>query len=257
MKHIALVTCTTYPQLSESDAILIEPLIKEGCISHVVPWDKKGIDWSLFDAIVLRSCWNYPAKYSQFIDWLSENNTQICNPANIVKWNAHKSYLFDLEKRGIPIIPTVAAGNKHGWSEFVAKPVVGNGARGVTRSPKTGEFLWQQFAPEVMTEGEYSFVFIDGKLTHAVLKTPKKGDFRANVQFGATERLITPSKTLVEQARRVLHALDTNLLYARVDGINRNGKLLLMELELIEPHLFFDMNPKAAEIFAKTLKHHG
>lgn len=249
MKHVALVTSTTYPKLSESDTFLLEPLKKEGIIAHAVAWDKQEADWALFDAIILRSCWNYPAKYKQFLAWLSNLqhlNANVWNPVNIVRRNSKKTYLFDLEKKGIPIIPTAC--------EFVTKPIVGNSALGVSKSSQKGEFLWQPLVPEVMAEGEYSFVFIGGKLTHAVLKTPKKGDFRANVQFGATEKRITPSKILARQAQRVLDAIDTNLLYARVDGINRNGTFLLMELELIEPHLFFDMNPKAADVFAHAVK---
>jgi len=250
MKHVALVTCTTYPQLSESDEFLVDPLKKEGFISHAVPWDRKGVDWSLFDGIALRSCWNYPAKYKQFLTWLAAlDSTIVWNPVNILRWNIQKTYLFELEKKGISIIPT--------FRELITKPVVGNSARGVSKSPQTEGFLWQEFAPEVASKGEYSFVFIGGKLMHTVLKIPKKGDFRANVQVGATEKLINPSKALAQQAENVLDAVDANLLYARVDGINRNGTFLLMELELIEPHLFFDMNPKAAETFAKVLKHYG
>jgi len=223
MKHVALVTCSTFPRLSQSDEHLVDPLKTEGFIPYVVPWDKKGVDWSLFDTIILRSCWNYPEKYSLFLDWLAGINTKIYNPAAIIKWNSHKSYLLDLGKKGIPIIPTVI------------KPAIGNRGRGV-------EYLVQPFIPEIAQEGEYRFIFIGGKLTHTVLKTQKK------------VTLVQPSQALAQQAA---HALDTDFLYARVDGINRSGIFLLLELELIEPHLYFDMNPFAATRFAQTLKSYG
>lgn len=223
MKHVALVTCSTFPALSQSDATLVAPLKKEGFVSHAVPWDEKDMDWSLFDRIILRSCWNYPEKYDRFIDWLYRLNGQLYNPEPIVKWNSHKSYLLDLEKRGIPIIPTVV------------KPVIGNRGRGV-------EYLVQPFMPEIAKEGEYRFIFIGGKLTHTILKTQKK------------VVLIQPSKILATQAAR---ALETDFLYARVDGIVHKGMFLLMELELIEPELYFHLNPIAATRFAQTLKSYG
>ncbi len=223
MKHVALVTCSTFPELSTSDSFLVEPLRKVGCIPHVVPWDKKNVDWNLFDAIILRSTWNYPKHYDQFIAWLDNLHTNVFNPIQTLKWNSHKSYLLDLAKKEIPIIPTVI------------KPAVSNGEMGI-------EYLVQPFAPEVKNEGEYRFIFIGGKFTHAVLKTQNK------------ITLVQPSPELIQQAAS---AFNTNFLYARVDGINRHGIFLLMELELIEPNLYFDLHPKAATIFAQTLKLYG
>lgn len=258
MKHVALVTCNNFPALSSSDERLVEPLKKEQILVHAVPWDKKGVDWSLFDGIVLRSCWNYPAKYSLFLDWLTKLEqiyANVWNPVNIMRWNIQKTYLFDLEKRGVHIIPTVVAkkqtkSNPYDHSsDVIVKPVIGNMSKGVYRSPKnietllkTGDYLIQPFMPETLHEGEYRFIFIGGELTHAILKTQK------------VLSLVQPASALACQAADVLHAVDTDILYARVDGINRGGVFTLMELELIEPILFFDMNPKATTIFAHALK---
>jgi len=258
MKHVALVTCSNFPALSPSDERLVEPLKKEKILTHAVAWDKKGVDWSLFDAIALRACWNYPTKYSQFMDWLTNLEhirANVWNPINIMRWNIQKTYLFDLEKRGVSIIPTVVVNKQskpslhNEASDVIIKPVIGNMSQGIYRSPKnierllkTGDYLVQPFMPEVTNEGEYRFIFIGGELTHTILKTQK-----------ATS-LVKPAPALTHQAADVLHTVETNLLYARVDGINRNGIFILMELELIEPILFFDMNQKAAAIFARALK---
>lgn len=226
MKHVALVTCSTFPELSESDKRLIEPLRKEGFIPYVVPWDRKNIDWNLFDGIVLRSCWNYTAKYSQFMDWLSDLkhiNAKVWNPVSIIRWNSHKSYLLDLAKKGIPIIPTVI------------KPAIGNSGKGI-------DYLIQPFMTEVVNEGEYRFIFIGKKLSHTVIKKPKQ------------TLLVNPSKTLITQAANVIHTIGADPLYARVDGINHNGTFMLMEVELIEPNLYFDLHPPSAGTFARALK---
>lgn len=265
MKHVALVTCSTYPHLSQSDALLVEPLKKEGFIAHAVPWDAPGINWNMFDIIILRSCWNYPGKYIQFIDWITSIHGRLYNPASLVKWNSHKSYLLDLEKLGVPIIPSIMISKNRKmdipWSNVVVKPAVGADAHGVSRNIKNinlllkkGDCIVQELANEVITQGEYSFVFIGNTITHCVLKTPKKGDFRANAHLGAVEKIVIPAAELAQQAKAILLSVKTNLLYARVDCVNRNGKLLLMELELIEPHLFFNYSKRAAALFARTLK---
>lgn len=226
MKRVGLVTCRQLPRLSVSDQLLVEPLEREGFIAEGAAWDNPHIKWEQFDVLVLRSCWNYPGHYQKFLDWLKQIEilgVPMVNSSDIIRWNIHKSYLFDLAKRGIPIIPTVI------------KPAIGNREKGV-------EYLVQPFMPEVIKRGEYRFIFIGGKLTHTVLKTPKK------------ITLVTPAQTLIRQAQNVLRALPIKPLYARVDGIDHNGIFLLLELELIEPQLYFSEMPTAAAQFARALK---
>lgn len=111
----------------------------------------------------------------------------------------------------------------------------------------------QAFMPEVQTVGEYSFIFFDGEFSHCVLKTPKHGDFRTQAGYGATARAVEAEPGWVAQAQQVLAAVDQRLAYARVDGILRDGVFYLMELELIEPHLFFECSPGSAQHFASAL----
>lgn len=226
MKRVGLVTCRDLPKLSESDQLLVEPMLGEGFIAEATPWDHPHTKWDQFDALILRSCWNYPDHYQKFLDWIKQIEIlgiPLFNPPDIVRWNMHKSYLFDLAKRGIPIIPTVI------------KPTIGNREKGV-------EYLIQPFMPEVVNQGEYRFIFIGGRLTHTILRTPKK------------IMLVQPTQTLVRQAQKVMRAIPIKPLYTRVDGIVHDGIFLLMELELTEPQLYFDMNPKATVVFARALK---
>jgi hypothetical protein len=48
-------------------------------------------------------------------------------------------------------------------------------------------------------------------------------------------------------------AVPGNPLYARVDGVERDGRLMLMELELIEPHLFLGWDAGATGRLAVAL----
>lgn len=106
---------------------------------------------------------------------------------------------------------------------------------------------------EVHTKGEWSLIFFDGEFSHAVLKTPKAGDFRVQEDFGGAQSGQKPPKHLVNQAKNVLNAVQANCVYARVDGIEIDEKLILMELELIEPTLFLQAHPKVPTRFAEAI----
>jgi hypothetical protein len=114
--------------------------------------------------------------------------------------------------------------------------------------------LIQQFMPQIVEQGEWSLVFFDKQFSHAFLKQPKAGDFRVQNDFGGT--IITPPvpDTLIEQAARILHDVDSPLLYARVDGVDVEGQFMLMELELIEPALGLDLHPDAARNFTDAIQ---
>ena len=66
---------------------------------------------------------------------------------------------------------------------------------------------------------------------HAVLKKPAAGDFRVQEELGGHGEPRDPSPAIVEQARSVLSHAAGPLLYARVDGIERHGEFVMMELE--------------------------
>ena len=283
MKTVALVTYKTSPALTPSDALLVEPLKKEHIHIIPTPWDDPAINWAQFDAIALRSCWNYHTKYKEFIDWtlqLDKLHAHVLNTTEIIRWNSEKTYLLDLEGRGASVVPTIIIKqnekfslkdilSKTGWSDIVIKPSIGADADGVFKVSQheyeSGEkkfqnivqhntVLIQPLMTEVMTDGEYSIVFLDGIYSHCVKKIPKKGEFRSNYQFGNTERLVELSDNLLRQAYTIVRLVTPLPFYARVDGIIRNGEFVLMELELIEPHLFINFFPPAAIAFARALK---
>ncbi len=208
--------------------------------------------------------------------------TNLYNPFDVLKWNANKSYLEELENQGAATIPTIAldklseariihAMDKLAADKVVIKPVIGGGAwrqvlyeRG-TPFPSQDELppegaLIQPFINSVSTEGEYSFLYFGGSFSHALNKRPKDGDYRVQSIYGGLEKAYTPTNQERAQARAVLDVLDFTPLYARVDFLRGNDRrLLLIELELIEPYLYLPYaegeggDNKGAQKLAKAL----
>jgi hypothetical protein len=113
--------------------------------------------------------------------------------------------------------------------------------------------LIQKFIPEIRTNGEWSFIFFAGRFSHAVLKQPKEGDFRVQQRFGGYLNRTSPSACLIRQSQRIVALVGQPILFARVDGIEIEGELHLMELELIEPSLFLGEEPSSAQRFADAI----
>ncbi len=195
----------------------------------------------------------------------------------MLRWNANKNYLRDLEGKGIPIVPTFWPEGPSNlreqlrelrWSRAVVKPRVSATAHQTrlvsienaeSAQPLFAELLRgpgvmvQRFMEVIVTRGEWSLIFFNGEYSHAVIKTPRAGDFRVQHDFGGYEQSAEPSPDVLEAAMRVIRALDDVPLYARVDGVESDGHFLLMELELIEPALFFFLHSDAPERFAAAV----
>jgi glutathione synthase/RimK-type ligase-like ATP-grasp enzyme len=282
MKTVAFATYHKTPGLTADDALVIPFLID--CNIEVVPavWDDPGIQWNQFQAIIIRSCWDYHLNEKKFRVWLKhlkEAEIKVWNPVDILCWNMNKSYLRDLARKGIAIPRTswIEPGasvdlqelmKERSWTKAVIKPVVSATAYrtwGIEQT-NTREYqrhleeilqfsgaMVQQFLPEVSSDGEWSFLFFNGQFSHAVKKRAKEGDFRVQSQFGGSVLRENPPESLVCQAERIVKVLECPLLYARVDGIEQGSGLLLIELELIEPELFLRMDPSAPEKFSRAI----
>jgi len=283
MKSVGLVTYSDSPNLSEGDNLLIGPLKQQGYIAQPASWDDYNVEWDKFDLIILRSCWNYHYKINDFLQWLKnleKKKIKTWNPLSIIRWNYNKEYIFDLQKKHINIVPTILVKKetncslenickKNNWNELVIKPTIGASAKGVFNVKKKeikrmqkkfdkqiegSDLLIQPLVEEIISCGEYSFIFLGNNFSHAVMKKPKQGEFRSNYAFGGSESLIKPDNYLLSQVKTIFEKIDKPLLYARIDGVNIRNKFFLMELELIEPYLFFDQYPQSSYMFAKSLK---
>ncbi len=118
---------------------------------------------------------------------------------------------------------------------------------------RAGDVMVQPFVSEVRDRGEWSILFLGGQLSHAVLKRPAEGDYRVQWEFGGSAVTMAPPPTLVADAEAVMAAVPGDPVYARVDGVERDGHLVLMELELIEPHLFLGWHAGAATRLAASI----
>ncbi|MFC0624002.1 ATP-grasp domain-containing protein [Kribbella deserti] len=279
LPRLALATSAEHAQLHEDDLPLLAALREAGLDAVPVVWTDPSIDWSSYDAVLLRSIWDYHKRYLEFTEWLGQLDkagVRLLNDSALVRWNADKRYLLELREKGVAIVPTqVAAGaclrevvGGLTGQEIVVKPTVSASAthtvRGIAGSAELaaeldklpdGAYLVQPFQREVTADGEWSLLYFDGQFSHAVLKRAADGDFRIQQEFGGTSEAIEPPPAALEVAERTLASLDVRVppVYARIDGIMAGGRFLLMEAELIEPYLFLPDHPAAYTRFADVV----
>jgi len=266
------------------DELAEGPLGALGWQVDMMPWDDEAVDWGRYDAVVVRSPWDYhhrPDDFLAVLDAIVEAGVPLENDLELVRWNLRKTYLRELEGRGVPITPTLwrprlAAGQLEDLfaelteTEIVVKPVIAASAEGAFRLDREslhrsqGEvedyfssraLMAQPLARSVLDEGEYSLFYFDGEFSHAVLKTPGQADFRTQEEHGGTAKHSQPEDQLLTTGAETVAALPSVPLYARVDLVRANGGggFWLMELELIEPALYLRMDPEAPGRFARAL----
>jgi hypothetical protein len=266
------------------DALAIPPLLRLGWSVDSVPWRRRGEDWSSYDAVVIRSTWDYARDPDAFVAVLAEitrSGASLFNPLDLVTWNLRKTYLLDLANRGVPTVPTVWRERLHrgelhdllgevGASEMVVKPVVGAGGHGAFHvSASTGArevaeieayfagqaLMAQPFLRAILMEGEFSLFYFNGEHSHSTLKTPNRGEFRVQEEHGGSSVAVHAEPALLAAGDGALRTLGDAPLYARADFVRANGAddFLLIELELIEPSMYLRMDAGAPERFARAL----
>lgn len=282
MRPIALATYAELPNLNDDDRLLIGALAAWGVSAQPAVWDAPDVRWDGFGGVVVRSCWDYHQRLPEFLSWvaaLERLTLPVWNRPDLLRWNSHKGYLRDLAALGAVTVPThwLARGERaalidvldaEGWPVAVVKPAVSASAHGTWRTSRAaaaadqqrfeallarGDAMVQPYLDEVREPGEWSLVYLGGRFSHAVLQRPAPGDFRVQFAYGGTAVDRDPPPYLIAAAAAVLGTLPTEPLYARVDGVERGGRFLLSELELIEPHLYLATAPGAAPRFARAL----
>lgn len=268
---------------STEDSLLQKYLAQKGLQVSYQIWTDLQVNWPQYDAVILKSPWDYFDKIKEFESWLDLLETgkvRVLNPVNIIRWNSNKSYLLDIEKAGLAIVPTqIVPQHTHfkaapfftAWqtNNIIVKPVVSGGAKNtfsitsanasefenrVNELLEQEAFLVQPFMPEVQSQGEWSLIFLNGNFSHCVLKVPKSGDFRVQHYFGGIIIPTSPPAHVLTYAQKLVQQFAAGCLYARVDGLESNGEFRLMELELIEPFLFLSTNQNAFENYYLSLK---
>ncbi len=281
MKKVAFLTTDDLSRFKVYDDLLVEPLMKFNWKVEEVPWRKTDIDWNKFDAVIVRSTWDYqhdPDKFLSVLETINHSSAHLENNLSIMKWNMNKNYLADLQQKGILIVDTIWEKNYDhnnipGYfktlktNEIIIKPSVSASAENTFRINKKNfeqllptisdifnsrSYLVQPFLKDIINEGEYSLFYFGGNYSHTILKIPKEKDFRVQEEHGGTLKLVTPDKNIISTAENVMNKLNPVPLYARVDLVRTpSNDFALMELELIEPSLYFNMDTGSAERFAK------
>ena len=273
-KKAALLSMDSLENFHTYDKLLIEPMKTLGWIAEEISWRNENVNWNDYDAVIVRSTWDYQNDVEKFIKVLEMINgvSYLENDLDLMKWNMNKNYLFQLKQKGITIVDTiweksfnpVLANNyfeRLDTDEIIIKPNVSANADNTFRLSKEKlkeqssnlekifaqrEFMVQPFLNNIIDEGEYSLFFFDGKFSHSVLKKPKEKDFRVQEEHGGNIQPIEASSDMIMIAENIIKKLSTIPLYGRVDLVRtKQNEFALMELELIEPSLYLNKDVDA------------
>jgi glutathione synthase/RimK-type ligase-like ATP-grasp enzyme len=264
-------------ELTADDSVLAAAMLARGLRPKPHRW---GDPVRRGEVVVIRSTWDYVVHPAAFVAWLDQLDAEpaiVHNPTSLLRWNAHKGYLVDLARRGLPVVPTalVARGaaialddliEQHGWDDVVIKPAVGGTARFTEHAAAIGanaaeahlrrlvadeDTVVQPYISTITTSGEISVVVIAGQPLVAVAKHAQQGDWRVQSDFGGSAEKTELTEELQAISGRMVRAVQPTPSYARVDLVRHpDGRLLVLELELVEPELFFRLDPVSAEHLA-------
>lgn len=281
MLHVIFATCTQFPEGAPDDRFLVERMRARGHRVSLRIWNHDRFDDA--DAVVLRSCWDYHLDslgFRRWLDSLAERRIRCFNSPTLARWNQDKVYLQELADRGVALPKTAFVPHgtnlslrhcleEHQIESAVVKPMVSMGGWETWRTQRipseaaeahfhtlsrTHDLLVQEFAAEVLTEGELSLVYFAGTFSHALRKRPASGEFRIHTEHGGHVAPFEPDAILRACAERAIAAAPEPALYARVDLVPSPRGPLLMELELIDPELFFRLDPAAADRLIDALE---
>ena len=276
MIEVALATCRVLPEHDRDEAIVLGALRDRGIEARMLAWDDADAPFGDARLTVLRSTWNYAWHPDAFRAWLRRTAevTTLLNPLAVVEWNLHKRYLLDLDARGVRTVPTELISREsgrtlrdvlgaRGWNRAIVKPAIScasrltlavdttnldAGERHLREVSAKEDVLVQPYQDAVEDYGERAIVWLDGEITHAVRKSRRLHGDEESVGHAA----IDPRER--DLAMRAVAAAGSDVLYARVDMVpGPDGEPRIMELELIEPSLFFQQCPRALERFVSEI----
>jgi glutathione synthase/RimK-type ligase-like ATP-grasp enzyme len=268
--------------VEDEDQILLDFLKKKGLNISREVWNDPMVNWAQYDLAVLKSPWDYFDRIDEFYTWLNklgDLDLRLLNPSEIVKWNSDKHYLKDIAAASLRVTPTLyfEKGEEPELSDcftkletdiIIVKPCISGGSKNTIKlrkddvvefTPQIHHFLTEEaymaqpFLPEIESGGEWSFLFLNGKFSHHLLKRAKPGDFRVQHYLGGSIHTEPAPIHLLQAAEKYSDQFAKNCLYARVDGVEVNGEFMLMELELIEPFLFLFTNPDSYQNYYEAL----
>ncbi len=277
-----------FPDLHDDWPMARAALSELGIDATAVVWSDRAADWASFDLIVANGAWDNIHRVDEFLAWVDareHSGVPVVNSPATLRWNLDKRYLRELEAAGVPIVPTTWVERDGAGApvdvvlpagEVVIKPTVsGGGHRTARYEPDDHEAarahvqdlvasgrtaMIQPYQPAVDAEGERALIFLAGAFSHAITK-----DAMIRRDAGPLDNLIANQVTRpasaspgeLELGRQAVAAAERILgptTYARVDVVTRSdGVPSVLELELLDPVLFFVHEPAAASTFAAVL----
>lgn len=264
------------------DKLLFEPMKKIGWMAEEISWKNEEVNWNDYSSVIVRSTWDYQNDSEKFLNVLEKINNSSAhleNNLDLMRWNMNKSYLFDLENKGIRIVETIWEKSfnpntvfqyfdKLKSDEIIIKPNISANADNTFRLTREKlieklpdlekifvdrEFMVQPFMQNIVDEGEYSLFFFNGEFSHCVLKRPKEKDFRVQEEHGGKFKSVVPSQQQKTIGKNIIDKLAVLPLYGRTDLVRTaDNDFALMELELIEPSLYFNMDSESPTRFANA-----
>jgi len=283
MCRCAFLTMDDLTGYVSDDELTITHLQDMGWTVEMVSW-RKDYNWSQFDVVVIRTTWDYqndPDAFFAVLESIDRSNARLENSLELVRWNMQKTYLLDIASKGTAIVPTLwqdeAVDTKKidsffdrlDTEEIIIKPVIGASAGHAFRLPRSQSnakiavleeifgrraYMVQPFMPKIIEEGEFSLIYFEGMHSHTILKTPKINDFRVQEEHGGNIRPVIAEPELLHSGQHVIDSLPQRPLYARADFVRtEQSTFALMELELIEPALYFRMDAESPMRFARAL----
>lgn len=274
-----------YTSTTEDEELtLLNFLLNKGISIERVIWNDPLVDWGNYNLAILKSPWDYTDHLADFKQWLNHLESlgiQLLNPYDKVRWNMDKHYLQEIADTGLPVISSVflekgtvldldSLMTSFEVDKLIIKPCVSAGARDtyiltaenfagyqeqINGLLKENAFIVQPFMKEIF-KGEWSFLFFNGVYSHCLLKVPKDGEFRVQYYYGGSVNVQETADQYIQEASAYVKQFAEGCLYARVDGLVVNGKLNLMELELIEPYLFLNTHEESLDNYYQALLAH-
>ena len=264
------------------DKLLFEPMKKIGWMAEEISWKNEEVNWNDYNSVIVRSTWDYQNDSEKFLNVLEKINNSSAyleNNLDLMRWNMNKNYLYDLENKGIRIVETIWEKSfnpntafqyfdKLKSDEIIIKPNISANADNTFRLTREKlieklpdlekifadrEFMVQPFMQNIVDEGEYSLFFFNGEFSHCVLKRPKEKDFRVQEEHGGKFKSVVPSEQQKTIGKNIIDKLAVLPLYGRTDLVRTaDNDFALMELELIEPSLYFNMDSESPTRFANA-----
>ena len=282
-KKCAMLTIEDLSDFECYDELLIPPMNDLGWDVSFIPWDLSDVNWDEYDIVLIRSTWDYQSRIQEFLkvlESIDKSKSLLLNPLPIIHQNIEKTYLIELEAKGIDTIPSIFQKKfntekvMQSFSDFncdkiIIKPVVGANADNIILGSKFEiksqlheiksvyselPYIIQPFLNSVLKEGEFSLMYFNNKYSHAISKIPKEGDFRVQEEHGGKINIIKKvPKEIQNLADKVIKILPKNCFYSRIDILLMHGKPKVIEVELIEPSLYFNLDPESSKMFAHEL----